>query len=787
MKKILLIPLVLLPFVVNGQWQPVNVKLSGYSFAGGTLYTDTRIALLSTGSNVFFKSFDDGRSWAFDSVKAGYKPVRFAAALGGMMVGVEQRLSSYHYSNIMGDNWYRYTTSGVSTDTIADIEASLQDVFYFALPKNLYTKPSWVNWLVQLDLPLSLNEEIRLVEGFWETGELFVATSTGRVLKTRDQGTSWTEILRVNAPITALETKGFDNLYICTEGTPQRIFTSPNRGTTWDSSLVAPFNISEIYFFSPQKAIARSTANRLFITSDSMRTWRPGPSITVFRMGVTRGENGLIITPTYEIYLTSNAGESWELSSELNTSAIRGIEVLPDNSAYAFTATGNIYRSGDFGLTWKMIHDSLSTGITHLTRESDTSLLAFEPGGTVLRYNAATGAITDISATFPSFDQPIYEYGNTLFAIRNKSRLHFSVDYGLTWTSRNIPDSAIVNFFFATGSFFYIASNNGTFYESSDRGTTWSSKRLSTIQNDNLHFIYRNGLRMWAASTISRMFFSDDGGATWLPANYRATRKSFYCHKNFWLMQISSVEMVQTTDEGRTWKRTLHYPNSLDISSIKINSRNFGLMLDTQGRIYLMRNNGVPVELTSFNSEVVPAGVHLSWETATETNNYGFYLQRRNGGVWSDLAFIPGKGTTLERNTYSWLDDLKPQKGDTNFYRLKQVDHSGEFSYSYEVAVGFSPYTLELDQNFPNPFTLNGVEGGNRTLIRFRLPEDGHGSLRVFDARGRLVEELYNGYLGAGEHTYPFPSPGVSPASGVYFYELRFNGSVRRGKMLLLR
>lgn len=200
-----------------------------------------------------------------------------------------------------------------------------------------------------------------------------------------------------------------------------------------------------------------------------------------------------------------------------------------------------------------------------------------------------------------------------------------------------------------------------------------------------------------------------------------------------------------------------------------------------------MHNGGLPVELTSFNADVVPAGVLLGWETASETNNYGFYLQRRNGGIWSDLAFIPGKGTTPGKTSYSWLDDLKPQKGDTNFYRLKQVDLSGEFSYSNEVTVGFSPYTLELDQNYPNPFTLNGDEGGNRTQIRFRLPEDGHGSLRVFDTRGRLVEELFNGYLGAGEHSFPFPSPGISPASGVYFYELRFNGSVKQGKMLLLR
>jgi hypothetical protein len=191
--------------------------------------------------------------------------------------------------------------------------------------------------------------------------------------------------------------------------------------------------------------------------------------------------------------------------------------------------------------------------------------------------------------------------------------------------------------------------------------------------------------------------------------------------------------------------------------------------------------------MTSFNAEVVSKGVLLRWETATETNNYGFFVQRKNNGIWSDLAFISGMGTTLNHSSYSFIDELKPDKGDTNYYRLKQVDLSGEFSYSKEVAIGFSPYTLELDQNYPNPFSTGTENGTSETVIRFRLPEDGETKLTVYDTQGRVVEELHNGSLPAGEHSFTFPSKISSPASGVYFYELRFNGKIKRGKMLLLR
>ncbi|KAA0253009.1 MAG: hypothetical protein EDM75_11875 [Chlorobiota bacterium] len=786
MKKILILVVFALNCPAFAQWLPVNLMLSGAPIYQGKLYTDHRIAILSTGTDVFYKSFDHGRTWAFEKLPLNDVFNSFAAAASGEMLAM-RRMSEYMISSNVAATWRRVYTSLSSGEVVTDIEGGRQNFFFIASAKNLYRKTGGFDWLVKLTLPLATNENINKVETFKDSGVLLIATSTGKVYKSQDDGASWSEVINVGSNITILEVHDTNTVTFCVPGTSQsKIYTSSDRGTSWDS-IPVPFNISELHMASKTKGMAKSSTNQVYITNDGMRNWTLNTSIKALHMGFTRDGKGLIITPESFVYLTSDYGENWELNSELNTNTITGIEVLADNSAYAFTPFGNLYRSGDYGMTWQLIRDSLPGTLTRLTRDSDTSFLMYDPGGTVLRYSAATGAISNISATFPLYDQTIYSYGDSLFAIKNMSRIHFSDDRGLTWTTRTIPDSASVNFFFAADSFFYIAANNGTIYESSNRGATWSSRRLSTVANDKILFIYRNGLRLWACSNLRGMYFSPDGGIHWISINYKNTYRAFYAHKNLWIMQVASDEIVQTTDEGRTWQRTLHYPSELLIKSLKVNPPHFGLMLSSQGRIFLMHNGGLPVELTSFNAEVVPTGVHLSWETATETNNYGFYLQRRNSGVWSDLAFIPGKGTTPRKTSYSWLDDLKPQKGDTNFYRLKQVDLSGEFSYSKEVAVGFSPYTLELDQNFPNPFTLNGEEGGNRTQIRFRLPEDGHGSLRVFDARGRLVEELFSGNLSAGEHSFPFPSPGVSPASGVYFYELRFNGSVKRGKMLLLR
>lgn len=83
---------------------------------------------------------------------------------------------------------------------------------------------------------------------------------------------------------------------------------------------------------------------------------------------------------------------------------------------------------------------------------------------------------------------------------------------------------------------------------------------------------------------------------------------------------------------------------------------------------------------------------------------------------------------------------------------------------------------LELFQNQPNP--ANGS-----TTISFNLPSAGPVSLRVYDLHGKLVNELVNGSISAGRHSYTMDLSGVG--SGVYFYELRSTGSTFTRKLMV--
>ena len=66
----------------------------------------------------------------------------------------------------------------------------------------------------------------------------------------------------------------------------------------------------------------------------------------------------------------------------------------------------------------------------------------------------------------------------------------------------------------------------------------------------------------------------------------------------------------------------------------------------------------------------------------------------------------------------------------------------------------------------------------------------GGGSLRVYDAKGRLVATLVDGFRIAGPHSVVWNgqnSNGASVSTGVYFYSLQFGGESVTRKMVLLK
>ncbi len=139
----------------------------------------------------------------------------------------------------------------------------------------------------------------------------------------------------------------------------------------------------------------------------------------------------------------------------------------------------------------------------------------------------------------------------------------------------------------------------------------------------------------------------------------------------------------------------------------------------------------LPVELITFEARTeAPAGIALSWSTATERGSARFDIQRSSDAVsWHVLGSVPGAGNSQERQDYTWMDQ-EPLQG-ANYYRLRQVDIDGATT---ELPVRSAWWSeVRTPVAFPNP-----------TDGRFALTVDPDvpASVEVLDPLGRIVRSV---------------------------------------------
>ena len=180
---------------------------------------------------------------------------------------------------------------------------------------------------------------------------------------------------------------------------------------------------------------------------------------------------------------------------------------------------------------------------------------------------------------------------------------------------------------------------------------------------------------------------------------------------------------------------------------------------------------------TNLTSSVSGNEVTLNWQTATETNNQGFYIERKKFGQWEKRGYVNGKGTTTEYQNYKFKETVN--SFGTYQYRLKQVDLNGSYHYSDVVLaeVGL-PQKFYLSQNYPNPFNPT-------TKLQFQLPVRSDVTITLHNTLGEKVADLYSGETSPGTHELSIDGSNLS--SGIYFVRMKTENVVKSVKITLLK
>lgn len=222
-------------------------------------------------------------------------------------------------------------------------------------------------------------------------------------------------------------------------------------------------------------------------------------------------------------------------------------------------------------------------------------------------------------------------------------------------------------------------------------------------------------------------------------------------------------------DLASEWKaNTLsgYLSNHLDLSSLDF--PNYTLGIHTI--------DALPVELISFKANFENGQVKLIWSTATEINNYGFEIQRKDKeSDWQKIGFIAGLGNSNSKKSYSFVDGKIER--DYYEYRLKQIDFDGNYEFSRAVSINIKQnLKLELHQNYPNPFNPS-------TTIKFSLPTSQLVKLTIYDVLGQKIATIIDGIYEQGIHEAQFEAKDLN--SGIYFYRLQTETMDITRKMIL--
>jgi len=140
----------------------------------------------------------------------------------------------------------------------------------------------------------------------------------------------------------------------------------------------------------------------------------------------------------------------------------------------------------------------------------------------------------------------------------------------------------------------------------------------------------------------------------------------------------------------------------------------------------------LPIQIIQFDVFLIFNNVHIKWATISEKNNDYYSVEKSSDGFsWKKIDHIKGAGNSNSLIEYNSID-IQPHSG-TSYYRLKQTDFDGAYSYSEIKTVNNFETSMLL---YPNPtmeeviiesiesivevklFNIFGLEMSNNLLIK---------------------------------------------------------------------
>lgn len=632
-------------------------------------------------------------------------------------------------------------------------------------------------------------------------GSIFIAQNNSKMSRSTNKGNSFTSIgTGINEP--SCSSVLVTSVGTVLTGTQKGIYRSTNNGDGWTKvagpaelqgdTTIAAFtrNGANLYAVSSSNSIYPSRTVLLRSTDDGL-TWSKGSAAldTVTSNKVIVLSNGTIVAKTNSgVRATSDGGNSWTTLGFYQKN-VADITVSKDGVLFCTLNENNStvggYRSTDNGSTWTVLstpfYGSYSIAVNasgHLFVSADQSYRSTDQGVTW----------KPLPVGFPNVTNVTENAKKELFVTSGGfayQTLYRSSDFGNSWRPMNtgvvgIPSVAFYGDTILVGDNYYPAK----MFRSTDNGATFKNVSGMTVISGYINALLGTTYTSLIAGTSTGIYRSVDHGKVWkqvstVPVTFlhqRADGSMFAFRSAF------GTGMLRSLDSGSTWTEMKNGMGNTIIYSLAF-AQNGDVFAGTDGALFHSTDAGGVWARVDTQKTGKPYGIFV----AVNADGKLFYGGAKSGTNSETYQSTNGGATwTLIQNNITTTDNSANIRSlfVSSNGRLFAGTSSGLFRSS-SVTTGIvrtsaaAAATFALAGNYPNPFNPS-------TTIGFTLDVSGETTLKVFDALGREVAVLANGYLEAGvNHQRTFHASHLS--SGMYIAQLMNGQRSQFRKMLLMK
>lgn len=414
-------------------------------------------------------------------------------------------------------------------------------------------------------------------------------------------------------------------------------------------------------------------------------------------------------TMSNSVYFTVNSGSILDLNTSIITSSgdftllsSGGLIMASSNGITQNSASGNIqvtgtrsYNTGSYytynGTAAQATGDGLPSTVNKLTIDNSNDVTLTN---SVSISNTLTFTIGNI---LTSSDTLTLGTGTGTLGTLSRTSGHV-IGYFKRWFAAAINS----NILFPIGTTGYYEGVNYSYTVAPSVGGSITATYTATNPGKNGFNLYDSpdsiiniGYSLWTSTTgngLTGGTFSVDITATALPS----------------VVDYTALHLLRRANSGSAWLLNGNHVAGTGSNAIPVVHRT-GMTAHGQFGIGSNSVNPLPIKLIYFNAKLKNDIVKIDWGTASELNNDYFTVERSSDGInFDELLRKRGAGNNTFKLNYS-DEDLHPLTG-YSYYRLKQTDYDGHYSYSDIEIVNYNLKPgdgdeLQIISIAPNPFT----------------------------------------------------------------------------------